>query len=163
PGRWENRRNLGKMSGRGLPGGRRDPAGAAPGRAPGRAGRGRGGAAGAVAGAVPVVVCRGRRRADGAAGLARPGDGRPAAGAARGSDRWGAVMAEKIDPFEHVKDSSHIVISETLGWEIHLRTVHVFGQEVPIKFMLLVTVCAVAVGWMMVWLGRRMKDGEPPK
>src|SRR5437764_8049978 len=29
--------------------------------------------------------------------------------------------------------------------------------------MLVVTVCAVAVGWMVVWLGRRMKDGEPPK
>src|SRR5947208_5800638 len=72
-------------------------------------------------------------------------------------------MAKKIDPFEHVKDSEHFSFFETAGVELHLPTVHVFGQEVPVKFMLLMTVCAVAVGWGMIWLGRKMKDGEPPK
>jgi F-type H+-transporting ATPase subunit a len=72
-------------------------------------------------------------------------------------------VAQKIDPFEHVKDTPHVSVFETLGWEVHLPTVHVFGQEVSIKFMLLMTVCAVVVGWGMVWLGRKMKDGEPPK
>ena len=72
------------------------------------------------------------------------------------------MAQEKIDPFAHVADSSHIEIFESLGWVIHLRTIHVFGHEVPIKFMLLMTVCAVAVGWAMIWLGRKMKNGDPP-
>ena len=55
-------------------------------------------------------------------------------------------MAQKINPFAHVADSDHIEIFETMGWVIHLPNIHVFGHEVPIKFMLLMTVCAVLVG-----------------
>src|SRR5687768_12177604 len=73
------------------------------------------------------------------------------------------MAQEKIDPFAHVADSDHIEIFETLGWVIHLPTIHVFGQEVPIKFMLLMTVCAIGVGWGMIWLGRKMQSGEPPR
>ncbi len=73
------------------------------------------------------------------------------------------MAGKKIDPFEHVKDSEHISFFETAGIELHLPTIHVFGQEVPIKFMILMTVCAVAVGWGMIWLGRKMKNGDPPK
>src|SRR5436305_12723892 len=72
-------------------------------------------------------------------------------------------MAQKIDPFEHVKDSDHIPLVESLGWVIHLPTIHVFGQEVPTKFLLLLTVCAVGVCWAMIWVGRKMRSGDPPK
>jgi F-type H+-transporting ATPase subunit a len=73
------------------------------------------------------------------------------------------MAQEKIDPFEHVTDSDHIPILESLGWVIHLPNVHVFGHEVPIKFMLLMTACAVAVAWAMIWLGRKMRNGDAPK
>ena len=72
-------------------------------------------------------------------------------------------MAQKINPFAHVADNDHIEIFETMGWVIHLPNIHVFGHEVPIKFMLLMTVCAVLVGGAMIWLGRKMKNGETPK
>lgn len=72
-------------------------------------------------------------------------------------------MAQKINPFAHVADNSHIEIFPTMGWVIDLPTIHVFGQEVPIKFMLLMTVCAVLVGGSMIWLGRKMKNGDTPK
>src|SRR5207249_5385040 len=72
------------------------------------------------------------------------------------------LMADKakIDPFAHVVDSDHIEIFPTAGVVIHLPTVHVFGQAVPIKFMLLMTVCAVLVAWSMIWLGRKMRSEE---
>jgi F-type H+-transporting ATPase subunit a len=73
------------------------------------------------------------------------------------------MAQEKINPFGHVSDSDHFEIFPTAGWVIHLPNVHLFGQEVPIKFLLLMTVCAIAVGWAMIWLGRKMRSGEPPK
>jgi F-type H+-transporting ATPase subunit a len=73
------------------------------------------------------------------------------------------MAQEKIDPFAHVADSDHIEIFESLGWVIHLPNIHVFGQEVPTKFLLLITLCAVGVGGAMVWLGRKMRDGDTPK
>ncbi len=72
-------------------------------------------------------------------------------------------MAQQINPFSHVADNDHIEIFETMGWVIHLPNLHLFGQEVPIKFMLLMTVCAVLVGGSMIWLGRKMKNGDTPK
>ena len=69
-------------------------------------------------------------------------------------------MATKaIDPFSHVVDSDHLSFFETIGLEIH-------GLEaggVPLKFIILITVCAVAVGVSMIWLGRKMASGEPPR
>jgi F-type H+-transporting ATPase subunit a len=73
------------------------------------------------------------------------------------------MAQEKLNPFEHVEDSDHIPILDSLGLVIHLPNITVFGHEVPIKFMLLMTVCAVGVAWAMIWLGRKMKDGEPPR
>lgn len=68
-------------------------------------------------------------------------------------------MAEsKINPFSHVADSPHFGFFETMGWEVH--GVEAFG--VPLKFMLLMTVSAVAVGAAMIWLGHKMKDGGTP-
>ena len=68
-------------------------------------------------------------------------------------------MANKIDPFSHVVDSDHVEILPTAGLTFH-------GLEaggIPLKFIILITVCAVVVGVVMIWLGRKMKDGEPPR
>lgn len=68
------------------------------------------------------------------------------------------MAGKKIDPFEHVVDSSHTPIFETVGLEVH-------GLEiagVPLKFMLLMAASAVIVAITMIWLGRKMASGEPP-
>jgi F-type H+-transporting ATPase subunit a len=67
------------------------------------------------------------------------------------------------NPFEHVADNKHIGIFETAGIVIELPTIHVFGQEVPIKFLLLITICALIVGGTLIWLGQKMKNGDPPR
>ena len=73
-------------------------------------------------------------------------------------------MAEKkIDPFEHVVDSNHIDILPTAGLTIHLPELTVFGHPVPIKVTLLMTASAILVGVAMIWLGRQMHSGEPPR
>ncbi|MBY0513009.1 MAG: F0F1 ATP synthase subunit A [Gemmataceae bacterium] len=64
-----------------------------------------------------------------------------------------------IDPFAHVVDSDHLPILETAGLEFH-------GLEVagfPLKFMLLMGLCGLGVMLAMIWLGRRMQGGEPPR
>ena len=67
-------------------------------------------------------------------------------------------MPGKIDPFAHVVDSSHIGIFDEMGITIH-------GLEIggtPLKFILIMTVCAFGVGTAMYWLGLKMKNGDPP-
>lgn len=49
-----------------------------------------------------------------------------------------AVEKREIDPFEHVVDSGHTPILETIGLEIHGLEV----DGVPLKFMLLMAICA---------------------
>src|SRR5437899_1902932 len=73
------------------------------------------------------------------------------------------MAGSKIDPFAHVVDSDHIEILPSIGLVIHLPNITLLGQEVPIKFLLLITVCAAAVAAAMIWLGRKMKDGDTPK
>jgi F-type H+-transporting ATPase subunit a len=68
------------------------------------------------------------------------------------------MATKKIDPFAHVTDADHIGIFETANIEIH-------GLEVagiPMKFILLMTICGIGVGITLIWLGRKMKSGEPP-
>ena len=72
-------------------------------------------------------------------------------------------MPQKINPFSHVVDNSHFEIFETMGLVIDLPTIHVFGQTVPIKFLLLITVCAIGVAGAMIWLGNKMKNGDTPR
>ncbi len=63
-----------------------------------------------------------------------------------------------IDPFEHVVDSGHTPILETVGLEVH-------GLEVagiPLKFMLLMAISATVVALGLIWLGKKMASGEPP-
>jgi F-type H+-transporting ATPase subunit a len=68
-------------------------------------------------------------------------------------------MAKKMDPFGHVADNPHFDVLPTVGMSWH-------GIEVastPLKFAILITVCAVAVAVALIWLGRKMKDGDPPR
>ena len=66
-------------------------------------------------------------------------------------------MASKIDPFAHVKDSSHI---EFFGG-MELQGLEING--VPIKFGIFITVSAIVVAVSMIWLGQKMKNGDPPR
>jgi F-type H+-transporting ATPase subunit a len=68
------------------------------------------------------------------------------------------MPGQKIDPFVHVVDSNHVGIFDEMGITIH-------GLEVagiPLKFIILISVCAIGVGVSLIWLGRKMKSGEPP-
>jgi F-type H+-transporting ATPase subunit a len=69
------------------------------------------------------------------------------------------MAGSKIDPFAHVVDSDHIEIFPTAGVTIHGLS----WNGVPLKFIILMTLCAVAVAWAMIWLGRKMRTGEPPR
>jgi F-type H+-transporting ATPase subunit a len=69
------------------------------------------------------------------------------------------ASGKKIDPFEHVVDSGHTPILETVGLEVH-------GLEVagiPLKFMILMGASALIVAVSMIWLGRKIASGEPPR
>ena len=69
-----------------------------------------------------------------------------------------AAPVEKaaIDPFEHVVDDNVIHIFETIHWEIPLPAPFT-------KFVVFLIVSGILVGWMMLYLGRKMQSGEPPR
>lgn len=61
-----------------------------------------------------------------------------------------------IDPFEHVVDSNHIGIFESIGWVIHLPP--------PLtKFLVFILIAAVVVGVALIWVANKMRSGEPPR
>ena len=64
---------------------------------------------------------------------------------------------KKIDPFAHVVDSSHIEFFG--GMELHGLEYH---GGIPLKFILFITAAAIVVGGSMIWIGQKMKDGDPP-
>jgi F-type H+-transporting ATPase subunit a len=66
-------------------------------------------------------------------------------------------MAKKVDPFSHVVDSDHIEFFG--GMELHGLEIN----GVPIKFAIFITVSAIVVGVSLLWLGHKMKDGDPPR
>jgi F-type H+-transporting ATPase subunit a len=66
---------------------------------------------------------------------------------------------KKIDPFAHVVDSDHIEIFPTAGVTIHGLEIN----GVPLKFMILMTITAVLVVVVLIWLGKKMATGEPPR
>jgi len=69
-----------------------------------------------------------------------------------------ADTKKQIDPFEHVVDNSHLEILPTAGLEVH-------GLEIagiPLKFAILMAVSALAVALTLIWLGRKIRSGEPP-
>lgn len=71
------------------------------------------------------------------------------------------AVAEKlpIDPFAHVVDSDHIEVFETAHIGIHGLSYH----GIPLKFIILMTITAAIVALMLVWLGKKMQSGEPPR
>lgn len=61
-----------------------------------------------------------------------------------------------IDPFEHVVDSDHIAIFESIGWVIHLPP--------PLtKFLVFILIGALVVGAALIWVAGKMQSGEPPR
>jgi F-type H+-transporting ATPase subunit a len=69
------------------------------------------------------------------------------------------AKGKAIDPFAHVVDSGHIEILPTAGLEVH-------GLEVghtPLKFIIFITFSATLVAIAMIWLGRKMRNGDPPR
>jgi F-type H+-transporting ATPase subunit a len=66
-------------------------------------------------------------------------------------------MAKKVDPFSHVVDSDHIEFFG--GMELHGLAI----GSVPLKFIIFITVSALVVGGGMIWLGNKMKNGDPPR
>lgn len=67
------------------------------------------------------------------------------------------MAAQKVDPFSHVVDSDHI---ELFGG-LKIGGLEIGG--VPLKFMIFIAVSAAVVAGSMIWLGRKMKDGDPPR
>ncbi len=70
-----------------------------------------------------------------------------------------AELKAKIDPFAHVVDSDHLEMLPTAGLSLH----GLDYEEIPLKFMLLMTVSAIGVAVSLIWLGVKMQSGEPPK
>jgi F-type H+-transporting ATPase subunit a len=70
-------------------------------------------------------------------------------------------MADKkqIDPFSHVVDSDHFEILPTVGLEWHGLAI----GNTPLKFVIFITFSAVVVAVAMIWLGRKMRNGDPPR
>src|SRR5262245_30097538 len=69
------------------------------------------------------------------------------------------MAGKKIDPFAHVVDSDHIEILPTAGLTIHGLSI----GHTPRKFILFIAASAVIVAVAMIWLGRKMRTGEPAK
>src|SRR5262245_30481664 len=69
------------------------------------------------------------------------------------------MAGKKIDPFAHVVDSDHIEILPTAGLTIHGLSI----GDTPLKFIIFITASAVIVAVALIWLGRKMRTGEPPK
>src|SRR5262245_37145860 len=64
------------------------------------------------------------------------------------------------NPLDHVVDSNHWVIFESLGWEFHIPAI---GNVTITKYMLLELLAAALIILIFVPIARRAKDGEPPK
>jgi len=65
------------------------------------------------------------------------------------------MATEKIDPFEHVEDSSHFEFFDTINWRLEL------GGDY--KFMILLGISALLLIAVLVPIARRARNGQPPK
>ena len=67
-----------------------------------------------------------------------------------------------IDPFEHVVDSQHIHILESIDLTLHLpgKVSEYFSIT---KFPIFLLFTAVIVGGLVLWVANKIKSGEPPK
>src|SRR5262245_16235613 len=68
-----------------------------------------------------------------------------------------AADKPKIDPFAHVVDSDHI----DLFGGMSITGLSINGT--PLKFMIFIAICATGVAVAMIWLGQKMKNGDPPR
>jgi len=62
---------------------------------------------------------------------------------------------EKFDPFEHVIDSDHIVIFDSIGLVIHFSPLT--------KFLVFLTIAAILTTLAMLWVARKISSGDHPK
>jgi len=69
------------------------------------------------------------------------------------------MPTDKLDPFSHVKNSGHFTFFDSIGWELHLPEPAVG----PIKFQILMLVCAVGVGLTLLWLAGKVRGGDTPR
>lgn len=66
-----------------------------------------------------------------------------------------AAADEPINPFEHVVDSDHIHIFDSLPTDIPLGGMY--------KFMIMEAMAALLIIGAFVWLARQLRSGEPPR
>ena len=64
-------------------------------------------------------------------------------------------QSAKIDPFEHVEDSSHFEIFDTINWSLELGGTY--------KFMLLIGLASLLLLAIFIPVARRARSGQPPK
>ncbi len=69
-----------------------------------------------------------------------------------------ADAKKAIDPFEHVVDNNALHFFDS----IHLGVHGLEAGGIPLKFMLLMAICAAGVAISLIWLGKKMTSGEPP-
>lgn len=75
------------------------------------------------------------------------------------------ATAPVIDPFHHGSDSPHFGLFESMHPENFFHKVHlpkIAGFQVT-KFHVLLAFAAFLVAICMIWLGRKMKNGDSPK
>ena len=66
----------------------------------------------------------------------------------------------ELDPFEHVVNNNHIELFETIHLSIGLPKI--LGYQIT-KFHVLLTLAAIIVTGLLIWLSRKMRSGEPPR
>jgi F-type H+-transporting ATPase subunit a len=64
------------------------------------------------------------------------------------------VEKKQLAPFTHVRDSHHIEIFESIGWDINLYPFT--------KFQVFIVLSGLIVAAAMLWLAAKMRSGEPP-
>jgi F-type H+-transporting ATPase subunit a len=70
----------------------------------------------------------------------------------------------EIDPFREVIDNPGFELSESLHIHPILPTIKIGDVDYQItKFQILLAIASIIVAIMLVWLGRRMKNGDTPR
>lgn len=70
------------------------------------------------------------------------------------------IAKSKIDPFREVVNQPGLELSESL--HIHPMLPEIWGYQIT-KFQVLLLIAATLVAIGMIWLGRKMKNGDTPR
>jgi len=72
------------------------------------------------------------------------------------------VPGEKppFDAMVEARDSDHFLFFDSLHWQLDLPVVA--GIQIT-KFHILLTIAAALTSFALIWLGKRMRSGEPPR